>query len=138
MGRSLMEKAISLPFSINPFGSVSFSTDQRKIWADKVRSVVGTTIGERVMRPEFGGEIAFSVFDNQEAAIEAIKQNVTEMFNLQLPLLTLQNVDTSFDESTGTINADITYSLPNDEIIVTTTVGLIYLNGNTPAVKENL
>lgn len=133
-----MEKAISLPFSINAFGAVSFSTDQRKIWADRVRSVVGTTIGERVMRPNFGGKIAYSVYSNQDAAIEAIKTTVAEVFNSQLPLLTLDKIDSSFDESTGTVSADITYRLPNDQIIVTTTIGIIYIDGNNQAIKENL
>lgn len=90
------------------------------------------------MRPEFGGEIAFSVFSSQEAAIEAIKTNVAQVFSAQLPLLTLQNVGASFDEMTGTISADITYALPNDQILVTTTVGLIYLDSNNPPIKENL
>lgn len=136
-----MEKAIALPFSIDLFGNVSSSTDQRKIWADKVRSAVGTTIGERVMRPDFGGEIAFSVFSSQEEAVEAIKTNVAEVFSTQLPLLTLQNVSASFDATSGTVFADITYSLPNDlksQNLLTTSIGIIYLDGNNPAIKENL
>lgn len=133
-----MEKALSLPFSVSPYGSLTYSTDQRKIWADRVRSVVGTTVGERVMRPDFGGEIAFSVFDSIEKASESVKENVKSLFVSQLPLLNLQKVNTSFDELTGTINADITYSLPNEEIVVTTTIGLIYLRGNAQATKENL
>lgn len=133
-----MEKTISLPFSINDFGAVSFSTDQKKIWADRVRSVVGTTTGERVMRPNFGGKIAYSVHNNLDAAIESINTTVTEVFNSQLPLLNLEKIDASFDESTGTVSADITYRLPNDQVVLTTTVGIIYLDGNNQALKENL
>ena len=84
------------------------------------------------------GEIAFSVFDSIEKASESVKENVKSLFVSQLPLLNLQKVNTSFDELTGTINADITYSLPNEEIVVTTTIGLIYLRGNAQATKENL
>lgn len=133
-----MEKALSLPFSIDPFGAVTVASDQRKIWADRVRSVVGTTLGERVMRPDFGGKIAFSVFNSQEDAAEAIRTTVSEVFNSQLPLLTLQDVATSFDELTGTVYADITYALPNEEIILTTNIGLIYIDGNNQPIKENL
>lgn len=132
-----MEIAIALPFSIDPYGKVSSTTDQRKIWADRVRSAVGTTIGERVMRPFFGGEIAFSVFNGVDAAAQEIKNNVAEVFNTQLPLLTLGSVETSIDTTTGTVYADISYSLPN-EVETNTTIGLVYLAGNIPPIEENL
>lgn len=132
-----MEKAIALPFSIDPYGKVTITTDQRKIWADRVRSVVGTTIGERVMRPEFGGEVAFSVFNSFEDAERELKNTVTEVFGTQLPLLTLGTIETSYDTMTGTVYADISYSLPND-VETNTTIGIVYIAGNNPPIKENL
>lgn len=90
------------------------------------------------MRPDFGGKIAYSVYNNIDAAVDAVETTVREMFNSQLPLLTLEKIDSSFDETTGTISADLTYKLPNDQIIVTTTIGLIYIDGNNQAIKENL
>lgn len=131
----MAEKTIALPFSIDPFGKVSVTTDQRKIWADRVRSIVGTTVGERVMNPNLGSEIALSVFENQEVAMSAIQANIPEVFTSQLPLLTLTNVETTLDETTGVVYANIVYGLPNDEQ-VTTTVGLVYLSGNNPPIEE--
>jgi phage baseplate assembly protein W len=133
----MSEKAISLPFSIDPYGKVSMTTEQTKIWADRVRSVVGTTIKERVMRPTFGSTIAFGVFDTEEAADQEIRTSVAEVFNTQLQTLTLNNVTTSFDEYTGTLFANITYGLPND-VVLTTTIGLVTLVGNNPPIEETL
>ena len=131
------EKTIALPFSIDVYGRVAFTQDQSKIWADRVRSVVGTTVKERVMRPTFGGTIAYKVFESQELAEQEIKTNVEEVFDSQLQVLTLNDVTTSFDEYTGTITADITYSLPNDTVL-TTTVGLVTIVGNNPPIQEIL
>jgi phage baseplate assembly protein W len=50
----MAEKTIALPFSVDPYGKVTVASDQSKIWADRVRSVIGTFLRERVMRPEFG------------------------------------------------------------------------------------
>jgi phage baseplate assembly protein W len=129
------EVAISLPFSIDPYGKVAQTTEQTKIWADKVRSVIGTALKERVMRPTFGTDVPSAVFENQEEANGRIQELVFSSFNSQLPRLTLENVNTTFDEYSGTLTIDVTYALPNEEI-VTTTVGLIVVSGNLIPFEE--
>lgn len=131
------EKAIALPFSVDPYGKISVTSDQSKIWADRVRSVVGTTLKERVMRPDFGGTIAYSVFESAEKAQEAISADVAEVFSVQLPLLTLNGVSSTFDEYTSTLTTDITYSIPNNKV-ETTTVGIVTIVGNNPPIEETL
>lgn len=130
-----LESAISLPFSIDSYGRVTKTTDQSKIWADKVRSVIGTAVKERVMRPTFGTDIPSAVFENQENSIGRIQEVVSTSFSEQLPQLTLEQVETSYDEYSGTLTVSITYALPNEEV-VTTTVGLIIISGNTTPYEE--
>jgi len=130
-----LESAIALPFSIDSYGRVTKTTDQSKIWADKVRSVIGTAVKERVMRPTFGTDIPSAVFENQEDSVGRIQEVVSTSFSGQLPQLTLEQVDTSYDEYSGTLTVTITYALPNEEI-VTTTVGLIIISGNTIPYEE--
>lgn len=130
-----LESAISLPFSIDSYGRVTKTTDQSKIWADKVRSVIGTAVKERVMRPTFGTDIPSAVFENQEDSVGRIQEVVSTSFSEQLPQLTLEQVDNSYDEYSGTLTVSITYALPNEEI-VTTTVGLIILSGNSTPYEE--
>ena len=129
------ETAIFLPFSIDPYGKVAQTTDQTKIWADKVRSVIGTAFRERVMRPTFGTDIPSAVFENQEDADGRILELVSTSFNNQLPRLDLQSVSNSFDQYSGTLTVDITYALPNEEI-VSTTVGLIVVSGTLIPYEE--
>jgi phage baseplate assembly protein W len=131
----MAEKAIALPFSINSFGKVSDTTELPKIWADRVRSVIGTALRERVMLPDFGTDIPASVFETTEEADSQIQTEVIRAFNEQLSALTLDEVTSTFDEFTGVMNVDITYALPNDEV-VSTSIGLVSIAGTAPIYEE--
>lgn len=134
----MAEVALSLPFMINAYGSVSSTTDQRKIWSDRVRSVIGTNLRERVMRPDFGTLVPSAFMETQDAAESLISSETQIAFSIQLPLLTLQSTDVSYDYTLGQLNVTITYALPNGDIDVTIIDQQITLLGNNPAFKENL
>lgn len=112
----IFEKTISLPFAIDTSGMVGTTTEQSKIWADKVRSVLGTSLRERVMRPTFGTLIPFSLFNNVDNAIVEINEEVTRAFGKQLKLLTLQDVAVEQDTYVNALKVTVTYALPNQEI----------------------
>ena len=129
------EKAISLPFSIDTFGSVGTTTEQSKIWSDRVRSVLGTSLRERVMRPTFGTLIPFSLFNNVENAISEIKEEVTRAFGRQLRLLTLKNTSIEHDTYNNSLKVTVTYSLPNQETNQTS-IGYVTIRGTLPMYEE--
>lgn len=131
----MAEVAISLPFSIDPFGKVSQTTDQAKIWSDRVRSVIGTGLQERVMRPSLGTAIPSAVFDSQDNASALIEKEVESAFSTQLPLLKLQGVDSSFDQYTGIMSVSIVYDLPNRQQ-ANVNIGLATIQGNAPITQE--
>jgi len=133
----MAEVAIQLPFSIDPYGKVGQTTSQSKIWTDRVRSVIGTTLRERVMRPQFGTIIPYALFESSGTAVSEVRTEVNKAFANQLPLLRLQNVDASFDDYTGILKVEITYDLPNNEQIVTN-IGLILITGKNPPYEELL
>ena len=132
-----MEKVISLPFSIDPYGSVAVATDQTKIWSDRVRSVIGTNLRERVMNPTFGTLVPSAFMETTDSATALIASEVSAAFATQLPLLTFGSVDTTYDEYSNIMQVSITYDLPNNEQAVTT-VAIITLDGNYPSLEENL
>jgi uncharacterized protein len=133
----MAEIGISLPFSIDSYGKINVTDQQPKLWADRVRSVIGTAIGERVMRPEFGSEISYAEFKTSDDAAAQIENTVSHSFETQLSRLRLQSVTTSLDEYTGNLNVTIIYALPNQEL-VTTTLGFVSVNGTNPTVKETM
>ena len=131
------EVAISLPFQIDAYGKVGSTQSQAKIWQDKVLSVIGTALRERVMRPGFGTLIPYAMFENNDDAANEVRLEVAKAFNQQLQPLTLNTTDVTYDEYTNIMNVNITYSLPNSEQI-STTIGLIKIDGTKPAYQELL
>jgi len=132
---SAAESAISLPFTIDAYGNVAKTTDQSKIWMDRVHTVIGTAVRERVMRPSFGTQVPLSTFDSGEIAQEKIRVEIFNAFNTYLSALTLTNLDVSFDEPSATVSVDVTYSLPNNKE-VNTVIGLATISGNKLISEE--
>jgi phage baseplate assembly protein W len=87
------------------------------------------------MLPDFGTDIPASVFETTEEADSQIQTEVIRAFNEQLSALTLDEVTSTFDEFTGVMNVDITYALPNDEV-VSTSIGLVSIAGTAPIYEE--
>ena len=133
----MSERALSLPFSIDSYGNVATSSDQSKIWSDRVRSVLGTMLRERLMRPEFGTVIPYSLFNGATSAVDEVKAEVSKAFTSQLQILTLENVNVSMDEYTNVMTVEVIYALPNNEI-VSTVVGLVLVDGANPLYQELL
>ena len=133
------EVAIALPFNINSYGQVNVTKDQRKIWADRVRSVIGTSLRERLMRPSFGTTIPFSLFEGSTEALEEIEAEVRNAFSQQLRLLRLEQVNLTADPTTSEVNVETVYRLPNDEVVNTSTlIGVVVLDGANPLFEELL
>lgn len=133
----MSEYAISLPFSIDSYGKVTSTADQSKIWSDRVRSVLGTTIRERVLRPTFGTLIPFALFNTETGAIAQVEAEVNKAFSDQLGLLNLQRVNVTVDQYTNVLTVEAIYGLPNNEVI-STVVGLVLVDGANPIYQELL
>lgn len=133
----MAEIAISLPFTVNPYGAITTTTEQSKIWADRVRSVIGTNLRERILRPNFGTLVPFSFMETADEADSIIQTEVTAAFARQLPLLDLQSVDILYDEYSNYLNVTIIYALPTNEV-VQTTVKVITVDGKNPSTEEYL
>jgi len=133
----MAEKTFALPFSIDSYGNINSTSDQSKIWTDRVRSVLGTTVRERVMRPGFGTLIPFSLFDTESSAISQVTTEVNKAFITQLTLLRLDKVNVTIDEYTNVLTVEVIYALPNNEV-VSTLVGVALIDGANPIYEELL
>jgi phage baseplate assembly protein W len=133
----MAEIALSLPFSLNAYRGIAVATEQSKIWADRVRSVLGTTRRDRVMHPEIGTLIPFALFNTETSAESQIETEIGKAFSSQLNLLRLDDVVITHDEFTNTMTVEVIYALPNNEV-VSTVVGLALVNGANPIYEESL
>lgn len=128
-------RAIQLPFSLNTQGKVASTTVPGKVWADRVLSAVGTTLGERVMRPSYGTNVGNMEFASSSEVEAVFRQDIESAFATFLTSLRLENVTFDFDESRGIVYADVSYFLPNkDEQNIT--MGIARISGAEPIISQ--
>ena len=118
----MMQKAISLPFKVDQYGTVSSTTDYKKIWSDRVVSVLGTMARQRVMHPFFGTTIPENLFLDVTSFEAVARSEVETAFSTYLPLLLLYNVSFQVIDSSE-VSITVEYALPN-ETTQSTTMGL--------------
>jgi hypothetical protein len=115
-------KAITLPFSFNNGGAISYSEDPQKIWQDRVVFVVMTVFGEKVMRPSFGSAAKYGSFENMDDAIVMTKQTVASAFSIWLQELNFVNLTGSLDPNDQTLVLLVSYNVGTGDQVYTTKV----------------
>lgn len=130
-----MSKAISLPFSFDTEGRISNTTDLSKILQDRIVLGIMTLLGERVMRPNFGTYARRSVFENTNAAITLVKQEVSTGFSNQFPYLHLISVDAVVDVD-NYLNITVNYKYGSSANVETVTVKTATLTQSGSIITE--
>jgi phage baseplate assembly protein W len=133
----IYELAISLPFKISDFGGIATTISQEKIWADRVRSAIGTMESERVFRLDYGTSIPEELFNNTSEMTATIESEVERVFTEYLPTLQFDSVEVTFDRLQDTIFAEVGYFLPNKDQ-TSVTIGIARLSTNNPIEEELL
>jgi phage baseplate assembly protein W len=131
---------ISLPFTISSYGTVTSTNSLQKIWQDKVRSAIGTTFGERVMRPQLGTTIPLKQMGTRSVMEQDIRTEISRAFTSYLPSLTLDNILISFDEYQNIITAEILYTIPTSRSTpskqMILNIGIATISGNSQLTEE--
>lgn len=120
---AVTQKAISLPFSINEYGGIGFTSSEAKIWKDRVFLSVMTGLSERLMSPNYGSQLRELLFENYNEAATTVQSTVTYVFGTWLTSLQLLSVSTELDDETMQLSVTINYQLPNlqkDTLTLTT------------------
>lgn len=104
----MIEKAISLPFSFNSAGEISYTNDEKKIIQDRLVLAIMTRPSERVMRPSFGSAIYETLFEDENAAIAIATEAVAACFTEFFPYLEFIEVIPNLD-SGGALELDVKY-----------------------------
>jgi len=117
-------KAISFPFTLDPFGKTTSSTNQKKIYQDRVLTLLSTAVGERPMRPTYGTNIATAMFENQGKIERAINDAIRSAISKWLPELTVNKINIVGFLDTGAVTVEINITLPDfteDSITIVST-----------------
>jgi phage baseplate assembly protein W len=122
--------AMSYPFTFDPFGVVETSSDQTKIYQDRVLTLLSTVKGERPMRPTYGTDVAKAMFENQGDAKKSIEQAIRSAIATWIPEIEVSGVRiTAFDEN-GKVGVEVNVVLPD---YTSTTVNILSTTLNPDA-----
>jgi phage baseplate assembly protein W len=102
----------AFPLRTDATGAIALVTGEREI-DEAIRLVLGTTPGERPMRPEFGCAIADQVFAGADATTAGrIAYEVRRALDRWEPRIDVMEVGISFDDrDVGTIYIDVHYQI---------------------------
>jgi phage baseplate assembly protein W len=100
----------AFPLRVDATGSVALVTREREI-DEAIRLILGTTPGERPMRPEFGCAVADQVFAGADATTAGrIAYEVRRALDRWEPRIEVVDVGIAFDAGdAGTIYIDVRY-----------------------------
>jgi phage baseplate assembly protein W len=99
----------SFPCRLNPGGAVALVSGGDELDA-ALRMIIGTRLGERVMRPEFGCAVWDYVFDPlTPQTLGLIEYAVREAINRWEPRIDLDVVAASVSAEEGVVTVDIGY-----------------------------
>jgi phage baseplate assembly protein W len=106
-------KAITFPFTIDPFGVANTTTSQEKIYQDRVLTLLSTSVGERPMRATYGTDLATALFETQGNATKAIETAIRTAIRTWLPELTVENIDIVATDDSGRLQVNLSLVLPD-------------------------
>jgi phage baseplate assembly protein W len=106
-------KAIAFPFTLDPFGKVTSTTSQEKIYQDRVLTLLSTAIGERPMRPSYGTNVGAAMFENQDNIEAAINQAIRSAIGIWIPELTVEQVNVITFLEDGRVSVELNVTLPD-------------------------
>ena len=108
-------KAISFPFTLDPFGVVETTSSQTKIYQDRVLTLLSTAVGERPMRPTYGTDVARAMFENQNDAKKAIDQAIRSAIDTWIPEVEVDAVNVNTFDDSGKVGVTVNVVLPDLE-----------------------
>ena len=112
MGMEFVGNGIAFPMQTNAIGGVALVTREREI-QEAIRLILGTSPGERPMRPEFGSRISEHVFGPANASTAGqLAYEVRASLERWEPRIDVDDVTVSFDSTdSGVLYIDITYHI---------------------------
>ena len=112
MSMEFVGAGIAFPMRIAPSGGVALVSREREI-EEAIRLILGTSPGERPMRPEFGSRISEHVFGPANASTAGqLAYEVRVALERWEPRIDLEDVEVSFDEAdAGVLYLDVRYRI---------------------------
>lgn len=103
------------PFGVDAQGRIAFTSDPGRVLRNRVRMIIGTELGERVMRPEYGTPLQSLLFEgDDDITASIIISDIEKALRTYEPGVIVQNVYLENDDALdGVVNVNVVYSAAN-------------------------
>lgn len=120
---------IDLPFRVSPQGGIAFTRDPARQLRNRIISIIGTEVGSRAMRPDYGVPLASMLFESDDdLTTSIITSDIEAAIAAHEPGVIVQEVVADAAEAVdGIINVSVTYSSANSVDTVTLPINLATL-----------
>ena len=102
-------KGFSFPLAMNVQGNITLSSESQNI-EESIRIILGTRLGERVYRPDFGSRLSELVFAPMNTqTLLMVRLYVREALERWEPRISIDGVYTEPDPTQGRLDINIQY-----------------------------
>ncbi|MFZ9615375.1 MAG: GPW/gp25 family protein [Fluviibacter sp.] len=129
-------KAIKFPFSLDTYGRITPTTDDNKIYMDRVVTLLSTNIYQRPMNLTYGSDIGRALFESGGAYKRAIKEAITRAIYTYLPGIQIRSIYLVEVDQNGESRIDLTLALPSGDVETTTIKKAFFLGDGTTGEIE--
>lgn len=102
-------RSLAWPVRVSRGGNVITTTDYRRAWADRVRGLVATRIGERAMRSDYGCGVGDNLF--HPSPMTTPEQDIRTAMAKWLPRLRVVSADVSRKDAV--VEVSVVYQEPD-------------------------
>lgn len=123
-------RTVSIPFRIDN-GRVASTNDLRAVARQQIIDIVTTAWNERIMRPDYGGNVQATLFDPQSRAnLAEVRSRITEALQQFLVIGRVVGIDFPEDPIEHTkLNISIHYTAPPDTTVLVADAAVSLMEG---------
>lgn len=111
-----MGRELAVPFAVDDFGGIAYTSDPVQQLTDHVTIIVGTQVNERLMRPTYGVGLNNHLFsDNDDAEQAVLEDSIRTSIQDYEPLVTVTSVTFDAQPAEGYLGIQVGFVVNSDE-----------------------
>ncbi len=118
---------ISYPYTLDPSGLLESTEDPKKIYLDRLLTLLSTSPGQRPMLPAYGTDVLRALYENDNQLSSSISQAVRQAVGIWIPEISIQSIEVGLPDESGEASVNILIKLPNS-LLTTLSVSTAVFN----------
>ena len=127
---------ISYPYTIDPSGLVSSTSDPRKVYLDRLLTLLSTSPGQRPMLPNYGTDVMRALYENDNDLTISINRAIRSAVAIWIPEISVEEVKVGLPDEFGEATVEVLIKLPNSLLTtLSVTTALFNVDGTITATE---